>query len=107
MKTDDLIFRSIFIITEYYKNNLEPFFENISDDILWIGPAQRQQMQGRENLMQVWAAEKHALTFTMGDIKALCVSPHDRVKEILLHYDIYTHYPSGNTTMSDQRLHYT
>ncbi len=107
MKTDDLIFRSIFIITEYYKNNLEPFFESISDDILWVGPAQGQQMQGRENLIQAWAAEKHALTFTMGDISALCVSPHSRVKEVFLHYDIYTHYPSGNTVMHDQRLNYT
>ncbi len=107
MKTDDLIRRSIFIITEYYKNNLEPFFESISDDILWLGPAERQQMQGRENLIQAWAAEKHSLTFTMGDIKALCVSPHSRVKEILLHYDIYTHFPNGNTELHDQRLHYT
>ena len=26
MKTHDIIVRSIFIITEYYKNNLLPFF---------------------------------------------------------------------------------
>ncbi len=107
MKTEDLIDRSIYIITEYYKNNLEPFFENISDDILWIGPAERQQIQGRENVIRIWKAEKHALTFTLGDIKARCVSPHSRVKEILLHYDIYTHYPSGNTYVHNQWIHYT
>lgn len=107
MKTNELIHRSIFIITEYYKNNLEPFFENVSEDVLWLGPAERQQIQGRENLIQAWAAEEHALTFTMGNIRALCVSPHPHVKEILLHYDIYTHYPSGNTNLRDQQLHYT
>lgn len=107
MKTDDLIYRSIFIITEYYKNNLEPFFENISEDILWIGPSQRQQLKGRETIIRTWAAENHNLTFTIGDIKVFCVSPHSHVKEILLRYDIYTHYPSGNTYMHNQRLHYT
>lgn len=107
MKTDEAVNRTIFIIAEYYKNNLKPFFECLSDDVLWIGPAERQLIQGRDRLLQTFAAEKHALTFTMGDIKALCVSPHSRVKEVVLHYDIYTHYPSGNTDMHDQRVHFT
>ena len=107
MKTDEIINRTIFIITEYYKNNLQPFFESLSDDVLWIGPAERQQIQGKDRLLRTFASEKHALTFTMGDIKALCVSPHSRVREVVLHYDIYTHYPSGSTDMHDQRLHFT
>lgn len=107
MKADDVIAQSIYIITEYYKNNLQPFFDYAGDDILWLGPAQRQQIQGREAPIQTFAAEEHALTFTMGDIKVVCISPHNSVKEVLLHYDIYTHYPSGNTDMHDQRLHYT
>lgn len=107
MKTDEMINRTIYIIAEYYKNNLQPFFECLSDDVLWIGPAERQWIQGKDRLLQTFAAEKHALTFTMGDTKAMCVSPHGRVKEVILHYDIYTHYPSGNTDMHDQRLHFT
>lgn len=107
MKTDEIIRISLLIITEYYKNNLKPFFEYISDDILWIGPASRQQIRGRKNLIQTFAAEKHSLTFTMGDIKVLCASPGSHVKEVLLHYDIYTHYPNGNTVYHDQWLHYT
>lgn len=107
MKTDEIINRTIFIITEYYKNNLQPFFECLSDDVLWIGPVEQQQIQGRDQLLQAFAAEKHALTFTMGNVKAMCISPHSRVKEVVLHYDIYTHYPSGNTDMHDQRLHFT
>lgn len=107
MKPDEMINKTIFIIAEYYKNNLQPFFECLSDDVLWIGPAERQQIQGKDRLLQTFAAEKHALTFTMGDIKALCISPHSRVKEVVLHYDIYTHYPSGNTDIHDQRVHFT
>ena len=107
MRAEELIKRSIFIITEYYSNRLQPFFDSFGDDVLWIGPAERQQIQGKARLMEVFAAGRHELTFTMGDISALCISPHTHVKEVLLHYDIYTHYPSGNTDMHDQRLHFT
>lgn len=107
LKKDDIIKLSLFIITEYYKNNLIPFFEYISDDIIWIGPAERQQIRGRTNLIHTFSMEKHALTFTMGDIKVLYASPHSHVKEVFLHYDIYTHYPTGNTVMHNQWLHYT
>lgn len=107
MKGNDLIYRSIHIITEYYKNNLQPFFESVSDDILWIGPAERQQIRGKENLLRAWAAESHSLTFSMGDIKAESVSPHSHVREVLLHYKVSTHFPNGNVIAHDQRLHFT
>ena len=107
MKTDDIIEKSIFLIMEYYKNNLRPLFENLGEDVLWIGPAERQQIRGRDNLVKAFSAEKHHLKFTMGDIKAVAISPHASVREVLLHYDIYTHYPSGNTDLHDQRLHLT
>lgn len=107
MKTEDLIHRSIFIITEYYKNNTDPFFESISDDVLWIGPAQRQRIQGREAIIQTWAKEKHALSFAMSDIKVMTIAPAAHVREILLSYDVFTYYPSGYTVLHNQRLHYT
>lgn len=107
MRTDELIDRSIHIITEYYRNNLEPFFEAISDDVLWIGPSERQYIRGRSTLMETFARERHALTFTMGDIKVMCVAPQDHVREVVLHYDVLTHYPSGTVIPRDQRLHFT
>ncbi len=107
MKKDDIIKLSLHIITEYYKNNLEPFFSYVSDDVLWLGPAKRQLIQGKKALKQAFALEKHSLTFTMGDIQVLYVSPHSHIREVLLHYDIFTHYPSGSTDVHNQWLHYT
>lgn len=46
MTANDLIYKSIYIITEYYNNNLQPYFDNISEDVLWIGPAERQEIRG-------------------------------------------------------------
>ena len=107
MRSNDVIHRSVYIISEYYKNNLEPFFDALSGDVLWMGPAQGQLIQGAEALKEAFAQEDHALTFTMGNVSAQCVSPHLHVKEGILHYDVYTHYPSGNTVPHDQRLHFT
>ena len=107
MKSNDIIRLSIFIITEYYKNNLHPFFDHLSDDIVWIGPARGQYIQGKKKLIQTFAMEKHSLTFTMGDIRARYMPLNNHIKEVVLHYDVCTHYPDGNTTTHDQWLHYT
>lgn len=107
MTANDLILQSMHIITEYYNNNLQPFFDSLSDDMLWIGPADGQEIRGRENVISTFSAEVHVLTFTIGSIRAVCVAPHKSVREIVLKYEIYTHYPDGHTDLHNQRLHYS
>lgn len=107
MATNDLIHKSILIITEYYNNNLQPFFDSIGEDILWIGPAERQKIRGREQVISTFSAEEHALSFTMGTISAVCISPSKTAHEVVLQYEIYTHYPDGNTDLHNQRIHYS
>lgn len=107
MTANDLIYKSIYIITEYYNNNLQPYFDNISEDVLWIGPAERQEIRGREQVISTFSAEVHGLSFTMGSIRAICISPIKTAHEVILQYEIYTHYPDGNTDLHNQRLHYS
>lgn len=97
MRARDAIARAIYIITEYYENTLEPFFDAVADDVLWIGPAEGQLIQGKDILLSMFAAERHTLTFTMGAIQAHCVAPSAHVKETVLRLGIATHYPSGAT----------
>lgn len=107
MTANDLIDKSIHIITEYYNNNLQPYFDNISEDVLWIGPAERQEIRGREQVISTFSAEVHGLSFTMGSIRAICISPSKTAYEVILQYEIYTHYPDGNTDLHNQRIHYS
>ena len=107
MTANDLIYKSIYIITEYYNNNLQPYFNNISEDVLWIGPAERQEIRGREQVISTFLAEVHGLSFTMGSIRAICISPIKTAHEVILQYEIYTHYPDGNTDLHNQRIHYS
>lgn len=107
MSSNDLIYKSILVITEYYKNNLQPFFNYLSKDVLWIGPAERQEIRGRENVTSIFSAEEHELTFTIGSIRATCISPSKTTHEVILQYEIYTHYPNGTTDLHNQRIHYS
>lgn len=107
MENKELIDKSIHIITEYYNNNLQPFFEHLSEDTLWIGPAEGQEMQGRDTIISAFSSEQHELTFTMGPIRPVCVSLNDAAYEIILQYEIYTHFPDGHTDFHNQRLQYS
>ncbi len=49
MTANDLIYKSIYIITEYYNNNLQPYFDNISEDVLWILALLRDRKYGDVN----------------------------------------------------------
>ncbi len=101
--------QSVHIITEYYENHLQPFFDAADDDLLWIGPAENQWMQGKATILAAFAQEDgtHHLTFTMSNISATPVSCGPHACEIILTYLVYTYYPSGAMTVHDQRLHYT
>ncbi len=65
--------KSIYIITEYYKNNLNPYFECLADNVLWLGPAEKQEIRGKENIINAFSNDKHELTFTIGSIKSTLI----------------------------------
>lgn len=107
MTSNELINKTISIITEYYNNHLQPFLDCLDQNVLWIGPTEGQELRGKDTIMNAFSSEVHQLTFTMGSIHGVCVTPHKAVGEVLLHYNIYTHYPSGNTDLHSQRCQFT
>lgn len=107
MNLERLIDQSVTIITEYYKNNTAPFFEVIDDDILWIGPAERQWIRGKQNLLDAFSKESHNLIFSMSNITSTAIACGNRGCEIILTYFVDTHYPDGEIMTHDQRLHLT
>ena len=55
MITNELIEQSLHIITEYYSNHLQPFFDSLSEDVLWIGPVEGQEIEGLNNLLNAFS----------------------------------------------------
>ena len=41
------------------------------EDVLWIGPADRQVIRGRKNLVDAFHAEKHELKFSLNNLTVL------------------------------------
>lgn len=59
MKRNDIIRRSVYIIREYYKGNLSPFFNSIDENILWIGPRDNQILTSRQGILDLWETQKN------------------------------------------------
>ena len=96
-----------YIVSEYYRNNLEPFFEYIDENILWIGPADKQLLRSKDAIIEAWSKENPNLTFTMGNVTEYPVSLTPKCCNVILTFPIYTHYPDGETQMHSQRMDFT
>ena len=48
MVYNDFLKLSYLIVSEYYRNNLDPLFEYIDDNILWIGPAEKHLLRSKK-----------------------------------------------------------
>lgn len=105
MNRQELIQQSIHIITEYYDNKLDPFFDAIAGDVLWLGPRGGQMLRGRDTIISVWSAARTDLQFSMGNIEIETVSCNANNLEVLLEYFVYTHFSDGHIDQHHQRLH--
>lgn len=98
---------SHYMISEYYNNNLEPFFEYIDEKILWIGPAEKQLLRSKAEIVEAWSKEASNLTFTMGNVTEYSVPLTPKCCNVVIIFPIYTHYPDGVTQMHNQRMDFT
>ena len=107
MVISDILKRSYYMVSEYYRNHLEPFFENIDENILWIGPAEKHLLRSKEAILEAWSKESHTLTFSMGNVTEYSVPLTSKCCNVILTFPVYTHYPDGVTQMHSQRMDFT
>ena len=48
--------RTAELLNLYYNNEIEPFLNSCHEDVLWIGPADKQVIRGRKNLVDAFHA---------------------------------------------------
>ena len=107
MVINEIMKLSYDIVSEYYNNNLKPFFEYTDEDVLWIGPANKQLLQSKKAIIKAWSKETSDLTFTMGNVTEYSVPLKSKCCCVILLFSIYTHYPDGMTQMHHQRIDLT
>lgn len=92
------------LIMKYYDNDYMPFLNAMDDDALWYGPAEGQFLHGRENMIEAWRSEEHALSFSLGNIEVMHTSAHSSFCDVMLSYHITTHYPDHHDITLYQRV---
>ncbi|MGN1381244.1 MAG: LytTR family transcriptional regulator [Eubacterium sp.] len=105
MIRSDLEKYSLSIITEYYRKNMDPMFDMLDEDVLWIGPRKGQVIRTRSELIRRFTSEPVEQEFRMGSITVQHVRTGSSSWEILLEYPVATIFPSGEKHIHQQRLH--
>ncbi len=94
---------SVYIITEYYKNNIRPFLNSFSEKCICIGPAEKQMIHSRKALVAALARENGPAGCSIQDIRSIPI-PVDRTSmDVILTYTVATRRPDGKTLLFQQR----
>lgn len=96
---------TIHFITEYYRDNLKPLFDAMTDDCVWIGPYERQWVESKKELLELFSQDKHESTFTMSDLYAVARPFGGNSCEVMLKYGILVEYPTGEAHFFKEHLY--
>ncbi|MBQ6481870.1 MAG: LytTR family transcriptional regulator [Anaerolineaceae bacterium] len=108
MDIKDCVKKTIYIADEYYnKNNSQPYFDYLAENVMWYGTAIDHKIKGREKLRAVWAAFPDTPTFSLGDIEAQYIQTSPMSCEVMLIYIVTIHYPNGDTIPILQRTQFS
>lgn len=70
MNIQKVIEKSIYIITQYYENEISYFLNSMHDDVLWLGPAENQRIESKALLVENFSKENNNLLFSTMNMKA-------------------------------------
>lgn len=106
MTIQDFVSLSGEILTQYYNNNITPFLDACHEDVLWIGPAEKQIIRTKKMLVDTFLSEQHELKFVLHD---LVITPlattSNRVVEIIMFFTVDTIWPDNSMNRVKQRIH--
>ena len=108
MNVKECVEKSIYITTEYYKNNnSEPYFEHMAENVLWYGTAINHKITGRETLREAFADFPDTITFLLGDIEAHYIQTSPMSCEVMVAYTLTMYYPNGDIVPLFQRTQFS
>jgi hypothetical protein len=107
MNIKECVEKSLYILSEYYNNRIEPYFEHLADNVIWHGPAIGQQITGRETMRKAWYNEPNHLTFSLGNVEAQYIQLSPASCEVMMMFVVTTHYPNGDMIPLFQRIQFS
>lgn len=107
MNQKDMVNLTIEIVQKYYHNDIRPFLDHVDEKVLWYGPAEGQFLSGRQAILNAWADERHALTFSLENVRLDYTSTHKSYCEVMVSFPVTTHFPTGDRITVNQIVHIT
>lgn len=108
MRTQDIVNKTADILIRYYNNEIQPFLDSCDKDILWIGPAEKQVIRGKQNLVDTFAKEEHELSFRLHNFTVFPVpTGSSRVCVAMAFFQVDTFWPDGSMNRVNQRIEFT
>lgn len=107
MRNTELEQLTVNMVTEYYKNNNEPFFQYADENILWLGPRAGQMISSKETLVSFFTSETTDLTFELRGMTAYDVRTGPGRWEIILQFLVTTIFPTGEMHEHNQRMQFS
>ena len=105
MQQKEVVELSSQVLLDYYRNNLQPFFDACSDEVVWMGPAQGQFIRGKDAMLEAFGREENTLTFEVFDFAATPMrTGTPEVVEVLMTFTVDTFWPDGTTNRVNQRI---
>lgn len=104
MTVDEITALSSDILTQYYENNTQPFFDHCHPDVLWLGPAEKQMIRSKKALVESFEKEDNQLHFKLYNLTATPIHISSSCTEVLLTFIVDTFWPNGDSNRVHQRI---
>lgn len=108
MRTQEIVNKTADILIRYYGNEIQPFLDSCDEDILWIGPAEKQVIRGKQHLVDAFSQEQHELKFELHNFTVFPVpTGSGRVCVTMAFFQVDTFWPDGSMNRVNQRIEFT
>lgn len=98
-----------YVVQEYYKENLEPFFSILHPDILFLSVGSNQVVEGIDNLREAYQngmqhGLENAVRYEILSFNSKKQRVTATIYNTLVQMKVLTYYPSGKTMTVNQRI---
>ena len=104
MTINDIAKLSTELLTRYYDNDVQPFFDCCHDDVLWMGPAENQIIRTKKALVEAFEKEENQLRFAVYNLTAVPCHICPNCTEVLMTFTVDTFWPDGSANRVAQRI---
>lgn len=87
------------LITEFYKGNLEPYFEALDDNVVWCGALDKQFIHGKDNVLKAFDENPQDIKYSVGPVYTETIPHGQKQCDTLSFFERYAYYPDGSVIL--------